>query len=158
MKGKKIEHIVSKSFYPVDSSEPYATMHKLKKWAKNIKLYHNTIDNIIKVVYNYGMESKKYFIDVVLEREKQRNENMRIMYEQRITELPRGSLLIRELNGKQYCYLRYRDGKKVIQKYAGTIEQAENIRAKIDERKHLLELLEMLEEENKRIKKMEAVK
>ena len=104
------------------------------------------------------MEGKKYFIDAVLKREKQRNENMRIMYEQRITELPRGSLVIRELNGKQYCYLRYRDGKKVIQKYAGTIEQAENIRAKIDERKHLLKLLEMLEEENKRIKKMEGVK
>ena len=113
---------------------------------------------MIKVVYNYGMESKKYFIDFVLEREKQRNEKMRIMYEQRIAELPRGSLLIRELNGKQYCYLRYREGKKIIQKYAGTIEQAENIRAKIDERKHLLKLLEMLEEEDKRIKKMEAVK
>ena len=125
---------------------------------ENIKLHHNTIDNAIKVVYNYGMEGRKYFIDAILEREKQRNENMRFMYEKRIMELPRGSLVIRERNGKKYCYLRYREGKKVIQKYAGTIEQEGTLRAKIDERKHLLALLTMLEEENERIKKMEAVK
>lgn len=73
-------------------------------------------------------------------------------------DLLRGSLVIRELNGKKYCYLRYRDGQKVIQKYAGTIEQEEMIRAKIAERKHLSALLAMLEEESKRILKMEAIK
>ncbi len=104
------------------------------------------------------MKAKKYFIDAVLEKEKQRNENMRLAYEKRILDLPRGSLVIRELNGRKYCYLRYRDGKKVIQKYAGTIEQEEIIRAKIAERKHLFELISMLEEERKRIMKMEAVK
>ncbi len=104
------------------------------------------------------MKEKKHFIDVVLEKEKQRNENMRSTYENRILDLPRGSLVIRELNGRRYCYLRYRDGKKVIQKYAGTIEQAEMIREKIAERKHLTRLIAMLEEESKRIKKMEAVK
>lgn len=104
------------------------------------------------------MKEKRYFIDAVLEKEKQRNENMRSAYEKRMMELPRGSLVIRELNGKKYCYLRYREGKKVIQKYAGTIEQEITLRAKIEERKHLTELLTMLEEENKRIIKMEAVK
>jgi hypothetical protein len=104
------------------------------------------------------MKEKKYFIDAVLEKEKQRNENMRLAYEKRITALPRGSLLIREFNGRKYCYLRYREGKKVIQKYAGTIEQEEMIRAKIAERKHLTELLAMLEEESKRILKMEMIK
>jgi len=104
------------------------------------------------------MKERKYFIDVVLEKEKQRNENMRSVYEKRISDLPRGSLVIRELNGRKYCYLRYREGKKVIQKYAGTIEQEELIRTKISERKHLTELLSMLEEENKRILKMEEIK
>ncbi len=110
------------------------------------------------VVYNNSMKEKKYFIDAILEKEKQRNENMRLAYEKRIMDLPRGSLVIRELNGRKYCYLRYRDGKKVIQKYAGTIEQEEMIRAKIAERKHLTELVAMLEEESKRILKMEAIK
>ena len=104
------------------------------------------------------MREKKYFIDAVLEKEKQRNENMRSYYEKRIMELPRGSLVIRELNGRKYCYLRYRDGKRVIQKYAGTQENESKIRAQIAERKHLTRLLAMLEEENKRILKMEAVK
>ena len=109
-------------------------------------------------MYNNSMEKKKHFIDTILEKEKQRNKNMRLDYEKRIWDLPRGSLVIRELNGRKYCYLRYREGKKVIQKYAGTIEQEEVIRNKIAERKHLVELLSMLEEENKRIIKMEAIK
>ena len=104
------------------------------------------------------MKAKKYYIDAVIAREKQRNENMRLMYEQRIMELPRGSLAIRELNGRKYCYLRYREGEKVVQKYAGTIEKESEIRGKIAERKHLLELIKMLEEESERIKKMEELK
>ena len=104
------------------------------------------------------MKEKRYFIDAVLEKEKQRNENMRIEYEKRISQLPRGSLVVRKLNGRKYCYLRYRDGKKVIQKYAGTIDQEKSIREKIAERKHLTELLAMLLEEQDRILKMEAIK
>ena len=110
------------------------------------------------MVYNEDMKDKKYFIDTVLEKEKRRNENMRMAYAARLSDLPRGSLVIRELNGRKYCYLRYREGKKVIQKYAGTIEQEEALRAEIAERKHLTELLSMLEEESKRILKMEAIK
>ncbi|MBR3806586.1 MAG: hypothetical protein IKJ13_07135 [Clostridia bacterium] len=104
------------------------------------------------------MEAKKHFIDAVLEKEKHRNENMRLAYEKRILDLPRGSLVIRDLNGRKYCYLRYRDGKKVIQKYAGTIEQEKVIREKISERKRLIGMLEMLNDERERILKMEAVK
>ena len=121
-------------------------------------MYHKSVDKAKIVVYNDSMKEKKYFIDAILEKEKQRNENMRLAYEKRIMDLPRGSLFIRELNGRKYCYLRYRDGKKVIQKYAGRIEEEEMIRAKIAERKHLTELVAMLEEESKRILKMEAIK
>ena len=121
-------------------------------------MYHKDVDKTKIVVYTNGMKEKKYFIDAILEKEKQRNENMRLAYEKRIMDLPRGSLVIRELNGKKYCYLRFRDGKKVVQKYAGTIAQEEIIRAQIAERKHLIELIAMLKEENKRIQKMEAVK
>lgn len=124
----------------------------------NNSICHKIVDKIKIVVYNDRMKEKKHFIDAILEKEKQRNENMRFAYEKRMMDLPRGSLVIRELNGRKYCYLRYRDGKKVIQKYAGTIEQEEMIRAKIAERKHLTELLAMLEEESKRILKMEAIK
>ena len=110
------------------------------------------------VVYNNSMKEKRHFIDAVLEKEKKRNEAMGLAYEKRISELPCGSLVTREINGRKYCYLRYREGKKVIQKYAGTIEQEETMRAKIAERKRLIRLVAMLEEESKRILKMEAVK
>ena len=104
------------------------------------------------------MKEKKYFIDTVIEKEKQRNENMRSAYEKRMSDLPRGSLFIRNINGKKYCYLRYREGKKVVQKYAGTIQQEKTIRNQIAEREHLTDLISMLEEERKRIIKMEAIK
>ena len=104
------------------------------------------------------MKYRKHYIDIVLQKEKQRNELMRSVYEKRISSLPRGSLIIRELNGRKYCYLRYRDGKKVVQKYAGKVEQAELISSKIEERKHLEKLILMLEEEQRRIERMEAIK
>ena len=110
------------------------------------------------MVYNNDMRETKYFIDAVLEKERHRNETMLSTYRKRLLDLPRGTLIIRELNGRKYCYLRYREGKSVIQKYAGTIDKEESLRQKIDERKHLIELISMLEEENKIISKMEAVK
>ena len=103
------------------------------------------------------MREKKHYIDVVLEKERQRNEKMRLAYQQRVLELPRGSLTIRELNGRKYCYLRYREGKRVIQKYAGTVEQEATLRSQLEERTHLEELIVMLNEENKRILKMEGI-
>ena len=121
-------------------------------------IYHIIVDKRAKVVYNNSMKEKKHFIDAVLEKEMQRNENMRSVYEKRLLDLPRGSLVIREFNGRKYCYLRYRDGKKVVQKYAGTIKQEKIIREKIAERKHLIELLEMLDDEKERILKMEAIR
>ncbi len=101
---------------------------------------------------------KKYYINLILEKEKKRNENMRLAYEKKLLELPKGSLFIRNLNGREYCYLRYREGKKVIQKYAGTMGQKEFLTNQIEERKHLEKLIEMLKEEQKIIEKMEMIK
>ena len=56
---------------------------------------------------------RKHYIDVILEKEKLRNENMQLEYMKRISELPKGSLVVRKLNGREYCYLRYREGEKV---------------------------------------------
>lgn len=121
-------------------------------------LHHIFVDFLIKVVYNIGMKNKKYYIDVILEKERLRNENMLLSYTKRMSELPKGSLVIRKVNSREYCYLRYREGEKVILKYAGTINQIDDIKSKIEERKHLIKLIDMLKEENKRITKMEAVK
>lgn len=104
------------------------------------------------------MEKNSYYIDIVLKKEKKRNESMLQAYMKRLFELPKGSLVIRKINRNEYCYLRYREGKKIIHKYVGTINQVDEIKEKINERKHLIDLIEMLKRENQRILKMEAVK
>lgn len=104
------------------------------------------------------MKNKKYYIDVILEKEKKRNRIMQEAYMARLSKLPKGSLVIRKINGREYCYLRYREKDKVIQKYAGTINELESIKLMIEERKHLIKLIEMLKKENERISKMEAIK
>lgn len=120
-------------------------------------MYHKHIDKTENVVYNLIMKNTKYYIDIIIEKEKQRNINMINAYKKRIVDLPKGSLFIREINEKKYCYLRYREGKKVIQKYAGTIEQKEKICSDIAERKRIEQLIAMLEEERKKINKMEMI-
>ena len=104
------------------------------------------------------MKDKKYYIDIVIQKERERNEKMQFEYKRRLALLPKGVLVGRKINGKEYCYLRYRDGKKVIQKYYGTIEHMDELKAKIEERKHLVSLIKMLEDEYKKIIKMEELK
>lgn len=48
------------------------------------------------------MKDRKYFIDIILEKEKQHNKNMRSSYSERLSKLPRGTLVIRELKGRAY--------------------------------------------------------
>ena len=110
------------------------------------------------VVYNHYMKEEKYYIDIVLKKERERNERMQSEYKQRVSLLPKGVLVVRKINDKEYCYLRYREGKKVIQKYYGCIGCIDELRLMIEERKHLINLIKMLENEHKKIVKMEEVK
>lgn len=104
------------------------------------------------------MEKEKFYIDVILEKEKKRNEYMQEVYMNALLQLPKGSLFIKRINGREYCYLRYREKEKVILKYAGTIDQIDNLKSMIEERKRLVRLIDMLKKENKRIQKMEEIK
>ena len=97
-------------------------------------------------------------IDRLLENEIQRNCLMQETYKREIQTLPQGSLSIKVQNGKTYCYLRYRRGEKVISEYAGSGENAENLRSGIERRKHLQAMLKALEEEYERLIKMGKVK
>lgn len=104
------------------------------------------------------MEKEKFYIDVILEKEKKRNEYMQEVYMNALLQLPKGSLFIKKINGREYCYLRYREKEKVILKYVGTINQIDNLKSMIEERKRIVRLLDMLKKENKRIQKMEKNK
>ena len=104
------------------------------------------------------MDKKEYHIDAVLKREKAKNEKKIQEYEQKLQEYPRGTLVFRESNGRNYCYFRYRDGKKIITKYAGTADKYNDLSALVSERDKLARDIKNLKAENARIQKMEAVK
>lgn len=57
-------------------------------------------------------DDRKFIIDDVIEEEKSRNRELRDALSREFDELPKGSLVIREVDGRKYCYLRYREGKK----------------------------------------------
>ena len=40
-------------------------------------------------------------------------------YQETLSELPKGTISEKLINGNTYYYLKYRDGKKVISKYVG---------------------------------------
>lgn len=52
-------------------------------------------------------DSKKYY------------EDLKKSLEKKISELPKGTIKKRLINGNKYYYLQYRSGNKVIQKYIG---------------------------------------
>lgn len=67
-------------------------------------------------------------------------------YRNELSELPKGSLSAKEVNGKKYFYLKYRESNKVCSQY---IRQAEvdMVRQKIEKRKHIEAMISSLENE-----------
>lgn len=104
------------------------------------------------------MEQKTFFIDTVIRNEKIRFLAMVSECEEKLTAYPRGKLVIRESKGHRYCYFRYRDGQKIVTKYAGTEKKLEELQQIVAERDLLLEKLKTLKAELRRIEKLEAVK
>ena len=104
------------------------------------------------------MEKIEYQIDNVLKKERAKNEKKLLEYEQKLQEYPRGTLVFRESNGRKYCYFRYRDGKKIVTKYAGTVQLYEGLSAVVAERDKVINEIKRLKAENARIDKMASVK
>lgn len=67
-------------------------------------------------------------------------------YSQSLEELPKGSILEREIDGRHYCYLKYRDGEKVVSKYIGK-KDIDTVKQMIAKRKHIENMLQALQKE-----------
>lgn len=104
------------------------------------------------------MSTEKFVIDNIIEKEKVRNREMRAAYEKCLLKFPRGSLTVRESNGKKYCYFKYRDGKKIVTKYAGTEKMIPELQNQIEERDHFVEMIRMLDAEYEKIEKLENIR
>ena len=82
------------------------------------------------------------------------------IYRQRFFEYPQGSLMIRNINGRDYIYLKYRKDRKVIQEYVSPFSQNtyNELKSIIDQRKILQnELKSLIAEERDMVKALKAL-
>jgi hypothetical protein len=100
-------------------------------------------------------EGEKTVIRSVLEEELGRNIRMSAAFSQKAGEMPHGSLMTRKIGNYEYCYLKYRAGKKTIAKYLGKKGSVDiaGIRKGIAERKQIEQLLKRLKIEKAEIEK-----
>ncbi len=91
-------------------------------------------------------------IETVIQKEAQRNFQMIRQYEDLIAQLPKGSLICRK---KEYYYLKYRQDGKVCDEYIGKDpETVARVREQLELRKHYLDMLSALKQEQKKIQKL----
>lgn len=94
-------------------------------------------------------------IEEIVAEEKIRIENMIHKYSDELDKLPRGTLTEKNIRGKKYVYLQFREGKKVLSKYIGTdVGKIESVKQLLDRRKQIEEILAELEAEYKLSKKI----
>lgn len=87
--------------------------------------------------------------------EQQRIERMIQKYESELSILPKGTLITKSIKGNQYCYLQYRNGQKTVSEYIGRdCEKIEEIKEKIERRRHIQVMLKALNEEFATAQKM----
>ncbi len=98
------------------------------------------------------------FISTIIEKEEKRNKIMIERYSEELDSLPKGILKPKNINGKIYYYLVFRDGNKIISKYIGKDEEKITlIKEQLSRRKQIQEILKKLSKEKNQIQKMEAL-
>jgi hypothetical protein len=76
-------------------------------------------------------------IESMLSEEKERNLDMQKSYSDEINNLPKGSVTIKKIGNNEYCYLKYRQGKKFISEYMGSAaENAEQLLKQVGKRRY----------------------
>jgi hypothetical protein len=98
--------------------------------------------NILK---NILSESKEHYL------------NVKMKIEKKLAGLPKGSAKERKISGRQYYYLQYRSGKKIIHKYLGR-NKPEQILKQTQERKKLKAELKKVNEALELLRRTEGKK
>ena len=97
-------------------------------------------------------------IDEVLDREREKALKLKLSFDKRLAELPKGTLTIREVKGNKYCYFRYREGQKIRTVYAGPARNQDEYERQIAEREKIIEQIKELDYEIKRIDTMKTIR
>jgi len=93
----------------------------------------------------------------ILKESKEYYQKAKVKIEKRLAVLPKGSIKKRSIGGREYYYLQYRSGQKVIQEYQGK-QMPEGVAEKIKERKALSLELKKVNESLKIIRRSEGRK
>ena len=94
-------------------------------------------------------------IEDLLREEKERNLQAQELYRNQIQGMPRGSVAIKKVGDRAYCYLRYRDRDKVRMQYVGVCDGREKqLEADVSLRKHYEQILADLRYDMSLIKKV----
>ena len=87
-------------------------------------------------------------LEKIVQQEKSRIENMISLYTEELSSMPRGTLVKKNINGKEYYYMQYRDGKKFISKYVGNSEdKLSELRLQLERRHQIEAMLKNLKSE-----------
>lgn len=76
-------------------------------------------------------------------------------YQNKIDQLPKGTIVRKKVGNHEYYYLKYRNGKKTVTDYIGRdLKKVDEVRTQVEKRKHFEKMLSELREENKLIDKL----
>lgn len=100
------------------------------------------------------------YISAAIKREAVKMSALRSLYEKQLASLPKGSIRVKERNGKQYFYLSYRHGQKVVTDYVGNDEsKLASLKEQLDHRKHIETVIKGLDTELRLMNKaLEVIK
>lgn len=84
----------------------------------------------MRLIVRHGAELS--IIKGILEEELERLEELSVFYKGKLAEYPRGSISIKERQGKHYIYLAHREDKKIIFTYIG--KDVPDVRDALNER------------------------
>ncbi len=94
------------------------------------------------------------YFAITVERKLKRMSALRESYENLLANLPKGSLRVKERNGKKYFYLSYRRDGKVVSDYVGNNEDTlDGLKEQLRRRKGIEKLLKKINNELRLISK-----
>ena len=90
----------------------------------------------------------------MLREEQERNLEMQAAFQEEIAQLPRGSLVVQNISGNDYCYLKHREGGRIVSQYMGRAEKCrERLESELAQRRRLEDALRRIKAELKIIRK-----
>ena len=88
------------------------------------------------------------FISATIKREAQKMAALLGLYETQLAAMPKGSLRVKERNGKSYYYLSYRKDGKVVTDYVGNDETVLNdLKEQLERRQDIERLYKAIKKE-----------